>query len=425
MPAILAQIVSSLYNVVDRIFIGHSEGGELALAGVGVCGSVLSVITAVNAFVGNGGAPIFSIALGRNDRNKAEKILGNSILLLLISSISLMVVYLIFGKSILLMFGASENTISYAYDYLRIYILGNVFCQLTYGLNPYISAQGFSGIAMGTTLLGAIINLILDPLLIYVFNMGVKGAALASVIGQFFSAIWVMFFLLKGKNVINIKLSNLRMEAKIIFSIAAMGLTPFVMHFTESVVSVTINSSLESWGSDLYVSTMAVVTATFQMFLMPVWGIMGGLQPILSYNYGAKNYDRVKKTFKIMLYLVLPLTVLVTLTAGLFPKMFIYMFSDSEELLHVAVSIFSIYFAGVWAFGIQTSCQSLLMSLGQAKISMFLALLRKIILLLPLVLFLPQFLGVQGIFVAQPIADIGAAVITSFLAIIVLRRKVA
>lgn len=416
LPAVIAQLVNVLYNIVDRMYIGHiPEIGTKALTGLGICFPILMLITAFSAFVGAGGAPLASIQLGKGNRLEAEKILGNGVTILLTFSIFLTLGFMLFKKPLLFAFGASDETIIYALQYITIYLCGTVFVQAAVGLNTFITCQGQAKIAMFSVLIGAIINIILDPILIFVLNMGVRGAALATVISQACSAIWVVSFLTSKKSSIHIKLVNLVPNWKIIGSIAALGISPFVMQATESLITIVFNSGLQKYGGDLYVGSMTILQSIMQLFILPVQGITMGIQPIISYNYGAKNFDRVKQSFKYSLSITFTVTCLCTVAAFVFPTVFAGMFTSQQELLDLIQKVMPIFMSGIWIFGIQMACQSAFMGMGQAKISLFLALLRKVILLIPLALILPSFFDVMGIYYAEPIADILAALTTGTL----------
>lgn len=415
LPAILAQLINVLYNIVDRIYIGHiPEIGDLALTGVGVTFPIIMLISAFSALAGMGGAPLASIKLGAGDKDEAEKILGNSTTLLLIFSVILTIVFMIFKEPLLYMFGASDNTIVYGLDYITIYLFGTIFVQFALGLNMYISAQGFAKTAMLSVLIGAITNIVLDPIFIFGFNMGVNGAALATIISQCLSAIWVLYFLIstKSKSIIKIKRKYLHINKKITLSIIALGVSPFIMQATESLINIVLNSGLQRYGNDLYVGSMTIMMSVMQLLVVPIQGLTQGVQPIISYNYGAKNFDRVKKTFKLLLIISFTATTLGCLIIIIFPEIFVGMFTQKEELAVLTSQMIKIYMAGMWAFGIQMACQSTFMGLGQAKISLFLALLRKVVLLIPLALLLPIKFGVNGIYFSEPIADIVASFTT-------------
>ncbi|MDD3428501.1 MAG: MATE family efflux transporter [Oscillospiraceae bacterium] len=414
LPAVTAQVINVLYNIVDRIYIGRiPEIGATALTGVGVTFPILMIISAFSAFVGMGGAPLASIALGRGDRTGAEKILGNCVTVLVGLSVVLTAVFFVFKEPLLYAFGASDALMPYANGYVSIYLCGTLFVQLALGLNTFISAQGAAKTAMASVLIGAILNLILDPVFIFGFDMGVQGAALATIISQAASALWVMRFLLSKKSTLRIRKENLIPNKKIIGNVAALGVSPFIMQSTESLVSITLNSGLQQYGGDLYVGTMTIMMSLLQLIIMPIQGFVQGAQPILSYNYGAKNHDRVKKTFRLMLVVSLGGTVTMFLLMASLPRLFASIFTGDEALLSLTSTWVPVFLGGIWAFGAQMACQTTFLSLGQAKISLFLALLRKIILLIPLAIILPRFLGVGGIYYAEPIADIISATVTT------------
>ncbi len=419
LPAVAAQLINMLYNIVDRIYIGHiPEVGRTALTGLGVTFPILMLISAFTAFAGMGGAPLASIRLGSGDRAGAEKILGNSTTLLLLLAAVLTAVFSIVKEPALMAFGASEATIGYALDYISIYLAGTVFVQLALGLNAYITAQGQALVAMGSVLIGAILNILLDPLFIFVFQMGVKGAALATILSQGVSACWVVGFLCSGWSGLRIRPANMKLERAVVGKIAALGIAPFIMQSTESLVTVVLNSGLQFYGGDLYVGTVTVMQSVMQMVVMPVQGITQGVQPIMSYNFGAKNYARVRQTFRLLLRTTLTVTVSACLVVTLFPQQLALIFNDDQELVELVGRVMPIFFGGIWAFGAQIACQTAFMAMGQAKTSLFLALLRKVILLVPLAILLPLAThSVLGIYVAEPVADIlaSATTLTLFL----------
>lgn len=415
-PAISAQLINVLYNIVDRMYIGHIENvGDIALTGVGVTFPILMIIAAFSSFVGMGGAPLSSIKLGEGDKEGAEKILGNSVIMLLFFSVILTILFYIFKVPLLYLFGASDNSIVYANEYIKIYLMGTIFVQFSLGLNTFISAQGNAKIAMLSVLIGAVTNIILDPIFIFVFNMGVRGAAFATIISQALSAIWVLKFLLSDKSVIKIKRKYLKFNMKIALGIGALGISPFIMQSTESLVNIVLNSGLQKYGGDVYVGSMTIMTSVLQLIVVPINGFAQGVQPIISYNYGAGNKERVIKTFKILITSTTVLSVICCLMAVLFPRIFVIIFTQKEELIDLTVKMMPVFLAGIWAFGAQMGCQSSFLGLGQAKISLFLALLRKVILLIPLALILPIYFGVNGIYYAEPIADIVASFSTLFI----------
>lgn len=422
-PAVTAQLINMLYNIVDRIYIGHiEECGDLALTGVGVTFPILMLISAFSAFAGMGGAPLASIQLGKKDYDGAEKILGTSTVLILFFSIVLTIFFAIFKTPILYAFGASDATIEYALSYISIYLIGTVFVQIAIGLNTFISGQGAAKTAMLSVLIGAVINICLDPVFIFVFHMGVKGAALATIISQAVSAMWVIRFLTSKKSVIRIRLANMKPDTRTIKKIAALGISPFIMQSTECIVSVTLNSGLQTYGGDMYVGTMAIMSSIMQLIVIPVNGITQGVQPIISYNYGAGNMERVKKTFVRMIAVSLLGTLLVGGVAVFAPHVYAEIFTNNVDLSDLTASVMPVYFLGMMIFGIQCACQSTFIALGQAKISVFIALLRKVILLIPLAIILPKFVGVMGIYYAEPIADIISVTTTLVLFLITFKK---
>ncbi len=423
LPAVAAQLINMLYNIVDRIYIGHiEEVGRAALTGLGVTFPILMLISAFTAFAGMGGAPLASIRLGAGDREEAERILGNSAALLLILAAVLTVVFSIFKEPLLMAFGASEETIGYALDYISIYLMGTVFVQLALGLNAYITAQGQALVAMASVLIGAVLNILLDPLFIFTFRRGVQGAAIATVISQGVSACWVVGFLCSERSGLRIRARNMRLERKVVGRIASLGIAPFIMQSTESLVTVVLNSGLQHYGGDLYVGTVTVMQSVMQMVVMPVQGITQGVQPIMSYNFGARNYDRVREVFRLLLRTTLTVTVTAFLVVFLFPEPLALIFNDDRELVALVGKVMPIFFAGIWAFGAQMTCQVAFMAMGQARTSLFLALLRKVILLVPLAILLPMIAqDVMGIYVAEPVADILASATT--LTLFLHRRK--
>lgn len=417
-PSIAAQLVNALYNIVDRIYIGHIDViGSTALTGVGVTFPLILIISAFSALIGMGGAPRAAIKMGAGDNEGAEKILGNCTSVLIGLSVVLTTVFMIFRDPLLMAFGASENTIGYASDYMEIYLIGTISVQLALGLNSFISTQGFATTSMATVLIGAVTNIVLDPVFIYGFNMGVKGAAIATILSQTLSAIWVVIFLTGKKTKIKIKISNFKPERKVIFPALALGLSPFIMQSTESLVVVTLNSSLQGYGGDLAVGAMTIISSIMQLVYLPMQGLAQGAQPIISYNYGAGNKERVKKAFKMFITISLSYSVVMWLFVMLLPQLLVRIFTSDAQLMETASWALRIYMAGIFALGAQTACQQTFVSLGQANISIILALLRKIILLIPLVYILPLFLAdkVLGVFLAEPFADVIAATVTTIV----------
>lgn len=423
LPAVAAQIINVLYNIVDRIYIGHISGyGDMALTGVGVTFPILMVISAFSAFAGMGGAPLASIQLGKKNIEGAEKILGNCVGMLLIFAILLTVLFSIFKTPILYAFGASDTTIVYAEQYISIYLIGTIFVQLSIGLNTFISGQGNAKIAMFSVLIGAVINIILDPILIFACDMGVAGAALATIISQAISAVWVVRFLISKKSVIRIRKKFIRLSRKTVLSIAALGVSPFVMQSTESLVTITLNSGLQRYGGDLYVGTMSILASVMQLIIVPVQGVSQGVQPIMSYNYGAGNLERVKGVFVRMVSICLAATLVFAGIAIAKPDIYARVFTSNSELISLTSKVMPVYFLGITIFGIQMACQATFLALGEAKVSLVIALLRKVILLIPLAVILPKFMGVIGIYRAEPIADIISVIVTITLFIVTTKK---
>lgn len=417
-PAIAAQIINLLYNLVDRMYIGHiAEVGKLALTGVGVCLPLIMLISAFAALVSMGAAPRASIFLGKGEKDNAEKTLGNSFSLLVIISIILTLIFFFFAEDLLLIFGASESTIEYATSYMKIYSIGTIFVQLTLGLNAFISAQGFAKVSMMTVLIGAIFNIVLDPILIFGFNMGVSGAALATIISQALSMLWILKFLTGKKTTLKIKRKNLSLSKNIVLPSIALGLAPFIMQATESLIAVCFNSSLLKYGGDIAVGAMTILTSVMQFSMLPLNGLTQGGQPILSYNYGAKNPERVKKAFKILLISCVTYSMILWALAMITPKSFVLIFNNDPELLDFTSNALRIYMALSGIFGIQIACQQSFIALGNAKTSLFLALLRKIILLIPLIYIMPIFISdkTTAVFMAEPVADFIAVSTTAIL----------
>ncbi len=423
-PAVLAQIVNLLYSIVDRIYIGHiADVGALALTGMGLCTPILLIVSAFAAFAGNGGAPLAAMELGRGDREKAGRILTNAVALLLCFSVILTLVLLSVREPLLYFFGASNDTIVYADSYLKIYLCGTIFVQLSLGLNSFISCQGRAKIAMLSVLIGAVSNIILDPIFIFLFDMGVRGAALATIISQALSAAWVLRFLLSDKSVIRINFRNLKPDFGIIGKIAALGISPFIMQSTESLIAIVFTSGLQRYGGDLYVGSYTILSSVMQLMVFPANGFAYGTQPIISYNYGAGNYARVKKNFWIVSFICFAYTSIFYVAALLFPGFLAGLFTSDVALAGLAASKLPIFLGGMVLFAFQMSAQTSLLGTGQAKISLFIACLRKIILLTPLALILPGFMGVDGIYWSEPISDTISAV-TSILLFVYVCRKV-
>ncbi len=414
LPAIIAQIVNLLYSVIDRVFIGRMPGGEIAMAGVGVAFPIIMIVAAFSSLVGMGGAPLAAIKMGEDDDDGAEQILTNSFSMLIIMSIILTVLILIFREPMLWAFGASEATIDYALSYLTIYMLGTISVQMALGMNPFINTQGFAKIGMITVVIGAVINIALDPILIFGLNMGVKGAALATIIAQTASAIWVVGFLLKKNTKLRIRKKYLKPKLDIVKRTLALGVSPFVMQSTESLVLISLNNMLMTYGGDLAVGAMTIMSSIMQMILLPMMGLSQGAQPLISFNYGARKMERVKDTFKLLLVLSIAYTSIIWLLLMAVPQVFVSIFNNDPELMRVATWSIRIYFAGIFAFGAQVACQQTFLALGKAKVSLVLAILRKIVLLIPLIFIIPMFMEnkMMGTLLAEPIADIIAATVT-------------
>lgn len=422
-PSVAAQLINVLYNIVDRIYIGHiPEYGDVALTGVGVTFPILTMISAFSAFAGMGGAPLASIQLGKQNKQKAEQILGNSAGLLVLCAVILTVFFSVFKTLILYAFGASDATITYARDYITIYLIGTIFVQLALGLNAYISGQGEAKIAMVSVLIGAVLNICLDPVFIFLFHLGVRGAALATIISQAVSAAWVVRFLTSEKSVMRLTFKNMHLNGATIKMIAGLGISPFIMQSTESLVTITLNTGLQKYGGDLYVGSMSILMSIMQLITIPVQGITQGIQPVISYNYGAGNIDRVKATLKRMILVCLSGTLVLAGVAIFFPEVYTGLFTNNKELLELTCKVMPVYFLGISIFGIQCACQTSFISLGQAKVSLFIALLRKIILLIPLAIILPKFMGVMGIYRAEPVADTISVLTTSVVFVITMKK---
>ena len=419
LPTVAAQLINMLYNIVDRIYIGHiPKVGSLALTGVGVCMPIIMIVSAFAALVSTGGAPRASIAMGKGDKESAENILGNCFSMQIIVSIILTAVLLIWNRSFLMAFGASENTIQYAVDYMNIYAIGTIFVQLTLGMNAFITAQGFAKTGMFSVLIGAVINIVLDPILIFGFDMGVKGAALATIISQTCSCIWVLAFLFGKKTTLRIQRKYLWLKPSIFLPTLALGLATFIMQASESIISVCFNSSLLKYGGDIAVGAMTILTSVMQFAMLPLQGLGQGAQPIISYNYGAKNASRVKSAFKLLLKVDLLYAAVLWLTVLLFPKAFAAMFTTDPALLDYTGSALRIYFAVLVIFGIQMACQMTFTSLGKAAASITVAVMRKFILLIPLIYIMPQILKsnqTMAVYMAEPIADILAVTFTAII----------
>lgn len=418
LPAILAQVINLLYNLVDRMYIGHiAEVGSVALTGLGVTMPFIMCVSAFAALVSMGGAPRASIMMGRGNKEEAERILGNCTSMLVLVAVIVTVVSQIWGQDILLLFGASESTLPYAWAYMQIYSLGTIFVQLALGLNAFINAQGFARTGMLTVVIGAVCNIILDPIFIFGLHMGVRGAALATILSQGVSCVWIVRFLLGKETALRIRKGNLKIRPKTVGPCIALGVAPFIMQFTESVLNICFNTSLLKYGGDVAVGAMTILSSVMQMSMLPIQGLTQGAQPIIGFNYGAKKMDRVKKTFRLLFVSCVAFTAVIWLICMILPQAFILIFTDQAELIAFTKWAIRIYMAVSVIFGVQISCQQTFIALGNAKTSVFLALLRKVILLIPLIYILPAFMEdkLMAVFLAEPVADVIAVTTTSIL----------
>lgn len=418
LPAILAQVINLLYNLVDRMYIGHiAKVGSVALTGLGVTMPFIMCVSAFAALVSMGGAPRASIMMGRGNREEAERILGNCTSMLVIVAVIVTAVSQIWGTDILMLFGASESTLPYAWAYMQIYSIGTIFVQLALGLNAFINAQGFAKTGMLTVVIGAVCNIILDPIFIFGLHMGVRGAALATIISQGISCVWIVRFLLGRQTTLRIRKENLRIRPKTVGPCIALGVAPFIMQFTESVLNICFNTSLLKYGGDVAVGAMTILSSVMQMSMLPIQGLTQGAQPIIGFNYGAKEMDRVKKTFRLLLLSCVTFTAVIWLICMMLPQAFILIFTDQAELIAFTKWAMRIYMAVSLIFGVQISCQQTFIALGNAKTSVFLALLRKVLLLIPLIYILPAFMEdkLMAVFLAEPVADVIAVTTTSIL----------
>ena len=424
-PTVTAQVVNVLYNMVDRMYIGHIEGiGAQALTGVGVCMPLIMIISAFAALAGMGGSPRASIMMGRGDHPAAEKILGNCTTLMLVLAGALTAVFLAFGRDMLLAFGASGDTIGYAMQYMPIYACGTVFVQIALGLNSFITAQGFAKTSMITVLIGAVINIILDPVFIFGFHMGVRGAAVATVISQAVSCFWVLSFLSGKRAVIRLRPNNMKLSASVILPCILLGLSPFIMQATESIIAVCFNASLQTYGGDTAVGAMTILSSVMQFSMLPLMGLSQGAQPIISFNFGARSAARVKKAFQLLLIVSVAYSAALWAAAMLAPQALVSIFTHDPVLSQAAVYAMRIYMGVSVVFGVQIACQQTFIAIGNAKTSLFLAVLRKIILLIPLIYIMPMLLPdpVTAVFSAEPVADAIAVATTAVLFAVQFRR---
>lgn len=407
-PAILAQIVTLIYNLVDRIYIGRMEDGALAMAAIGLCVPLTTIINAFNGLFGRGGSPLSSIALGKQDHEEANRILSQSFMMLVLSSIVITVVFICFQDSILYLFGASSQTIGYAKDYISVYVLGTIFVQLTVGLNYFVNAQGFAKFDMLTVLLGAGLNILLDPVFIFTFKMGVRGAALATILSQAVSCFWVLHFFRSKRSILHIQRDYLKPDGRIIRKIISLGASPFFMSASEGLLTISFNQQLLRFGGDLAVSAMTIMTSMWQMILLPIEGVAQGSQPIISYNYGAKAYDRVRGTISLAFKVTCLYSLVGVGLMELFPNFFCGLFTSDPELLQLACPMLQIYIFGGCIMGINSTCQQSYTSLGEGKKSFFFAFLRKILLLIPMIFLFPMIFPFQlmAVVLAEPVSDL-------------------
>ena len=417
LPTVTAQIINMLYNIVDRIYIGHiPEIGEAALTGVGVCMPLIMIVTAFSAFAAYGGAPRASIYMGQGDHDSAEKTLGNCFAVQFIISVLLTAALLLWNRDFLMAFGASDKTIGYGVEYMNIYAIGTIFVQMTLGMNAFITAQGFARTGMFSVLIGAVANIVLDPIFIFGFNMGVAGAAWATIISQAMSCAWVLLFLCGKKTHLRLRVKYMRLSRKIVLPSLALGLSSFIMQASESVISICFNSSLQSYGGDIAVGAMTILTSVMQFAMLPLQGLGQGAQPIISYNYGARSPERVKAAFKLLLKSSLVYSTLLWALVMLFPQAFAAMFTSSETLMTFAQKALRIYMACLLLFGIQIACQMTFTSLGNAKASILVAVMRKFILLIPLIYIMPLLFSADkttAVYMAEPVADFIAVTFTA------------
>lgn len=428
LPSIAAQLINLLYNLVDRIYIGHMEGdGALALTGLGVALPLIMLISAFSGLIGYGGAPRAAICMGKGDKKSAEEILGNCVSAIVVIALLLTVGISAYKEQLLLMFGASSETLPYASDYMGIYLIGTIFVQISLGLNSFITAQGFTNMSMLTVLIGAVLNIILDPIFIYGMDMGVKGAALATIISQAVSAVWVLCFLSGKKSILKIRRSCLRLKRTVILPVMALGISPFVMMSTESLLSLCFNTSLLKYGGDIAVGAMTILSSVMQFAMLPLQGLTQGMQPIISFNYGAGNAGRVKETFRLTLLCCVGYTTLLWLLCMTMPELIAGIFTSETETIRYAAWALGIYMATSFLLGAQNACQQTFLALGNAKVSVFLAFLRKIILLIPLIYILPHFFEDKtfAVFLAEPVADVIAVSTTVIMFLATFKKMMA
>ena len=424
-PTVVAQLINMLYNIIDRIYIGHiPEVGSLALTGVGVCMPIIMVVSAFAALAGGGGAPRASIFMGKGQNENAEKTLAGCFSMLLVVAAVLTTVLILWSDDLLMAFGASENTICYAVDYMKVYAVGTVFVQLTLGMNAFITAQGFAKQGMLSVLIGAVCNIALDPLFIFTFDMGVKGAALATILSQAASCTWVLLFLTGKTTILKLKLQNMNLKPAVVFPCVALGMATFIMQSTESVISVCFNASLLKYGGDLAVGAMTILTSVMQFAMLPMQGIGQGAQPIMSFNYGAGDANRVRKTYRLLLVVSLSYSMVIWTCIMLVPQLFAGIFTPDAAMREFTAKALRIYCGGLGIFGIQIACQMAFVSLGNALCSMTVAIMRKFVLLLPLIYLMPAMLSdkTMAVYTAEPVADVMAVTFTAILFFFVFRK---
>lgn len=407
-PMILAQLINVLYNVVDRIFVGHIQGASAwAMTGIGLSLPIITIITAFANLFGMGGTPLFSMARGGGNREKAAQIMGSVFSMLVLTGLVLAALSFVFKKPLLYLFGASDVTYPYAKDYINIYLLGTVFVMLSLGMNGFINAQGFGVIGMLTVSIGAVLNIVLDPLFIFVFNMGIKGAALATIIAQFVSSAWVMRFLTGQKAVVRLERAYMKIDIALVKKIAALGLSGFIMSVTNGLVQIVCNASLQLYGGDLYVAIMTVLNSVREIVHLPANGLTGGAQPVISYNYGAREYARVKSGIKFITVSCIIITLISWALLISFPEFFIHIFNSNPQLLEKGVPAMHMYFFGIFMMALQFAGQSVFVALGKSKHAVFFSIFRKVIIVVPLTLILPKIggLGTSGVFLAEPVSN--------------------
>ena len=420
LPAICAQIITLIYSMADRIYVGRLDDGALAMAGIGLCSPIMSIISGITALFARGGAPLAAIALGERDQNKAEKYIGNSFGLLVVSSFAIIACVLLFGEPLMRLFGASDRTLPYALGYLRVYVLGTVFIQFTVGMNAYITTQGFARTAMITTVTGGIVNIVLDPVFIYGLGMGVRGAALATVVSQMVSFVWVMLFIFGKKNRLRVSMANMKPDRGTIGRMMSLGMTPCFFSASEGIMHICFNMQVLKYGGDLAVGVMTVLFSLFSFLLLPIEGITQGSQPIISFNYGAKRIDRVRETISIAFRVNTLVAIVGTLLCVIFPKTVMGIFSDDAALVEMGAKLMPVYIFGTMGLGANSTCQQSYTAMGEGRLALFFSVYRKVILLIPLLFILPAAMpwGIYAVVLAEPVSDL----ITTSTNVLVFRR---